>query len=105
MQVINKKIIAILICVSIFIFGLYKLFNKEKIVLDDVKLDIRDTNNTFAIYLENEYNSNNYFESKENEFPSIGYSFNEEKSQCVSIDGDVIDNILSYDNETNKLIV
>ncbi len=110
MQVINKKIIAILICVSIFIFGLYKLFNKEKIVLDDVKLDIRDTNNTFAIYLENGYKSNNYEESSNNEFPSVGYSYNGEKSQCVSIDGSVINNVLSYEENvgvsinTNKTV-
>ncbi len=101
MQVINKKIIVIFICLIIFIFGLFKLFNKKEIVLDDVILDMQKHDNTFAIYVEE--GKNNYNEKEI--FPEEGYVFNEEKSQCMSIDGNIIDGILSYDYDNKKLIV
>ncbi len=101
MQVINKKIIVIFICLIIFIFGLFKLFNKKEIELDSVKLDIQKQDNTFAIYVEE---SKAHYEEKDL-IPIDGYIFNEEKSQCMNIDGNIINDILSYDYENKKLIV
>ncbi len=101
MQVINKKIIVIFICLFIFSFGLYKLLDKKEIELDSVILDTQKQDNIFAIYVEED--KNNY---KEDELiPTDGYVFNKEKSQCMSIDGNIINNILSYDYENKKLIV
>ncbi len=108
MQVINKKIIVIFICISIFVFGLFKLFNKEKIELDNVILDINNSKDNLAIYVED--NKGNYVEYENNNFPKNGYVFNKELSGCIDTYGNDVKDILNFEEgigvsiNTNKTL-
>ncbi len=105
MQVINKKIIVIFICLSIFIFGLFKLFNKEKVVLDNVILDIKDTNNSFAIYIEKYDAEGNasYVESEDSIFPIEDYVYNKELSGCLDSNSNEVEDALNYNYVDKEL--
>ena len=105
MQVINKRIIVIFICLSIFIFGSFKLFNKEKVVLDDVVLDINNSKDSLAIYIEeyDEEGNASYVESDSNTFPLEDYVYNKELSGCLDSNSNEVEGALKYDYTKSEL--
>ncbi len=105
MQVINKRIIVIFICVSIFIFGLFKLFNKKEIELDNVILDINNSKDSLAIYIE-EYDAEgnaSYVESKYSTFPIEDYVYNKTLSGCLDSNSNEVENALNYNYVDKEL--
>ena len=97
--------------VSIILIGIVsliilnnKLDNKET-VLDEVKLkENRVDNKSFAIMIQKE-DKTGYDVYEENTWPSEGYTFNNELSGCIDNYGSIIENSLSYNQETNKVTI
>ena len=83
----------------------FRLVSKpRKIELDEVKLkdEIKiDKSKTLAVMLQND--TGEYTESESNAFPTTGYRFNSTKSGCTDVNGNIIENALTYNNETNKV--
>ncbi len=91
MQVINKKIIVIFICLSIIsMFIFTKKDNKENINLKEEKIN----NKQIALYIEKD---NNYEEYRETIFPK-GYYLNEEESKCIDNSGNKIEIPIKIEN-------
>ena len=103
----NKSIIFIVIfsLTSIIVFNIYRnLLNYKPVELDEVKLkdEIKiDKSKTLAIMLQND--EGEYTESESSVFPTSGYRFNSTRSGCVDANGNIIENALTYNNETNKV--
>ena len=103
-------IIIISMAASLSIFLSFKSFNNKNdvAILDEVKLKENITNkNALAIMVEKE-DGTGYEEYKVNDevsssFPTTGYTYNSEKSGCVDANGNLIENSLSYNGETNKV--
>ena len=96
-------IIFLVVVASISLFATYKYIYNKSIILDDVKLKQKIDNGSFAIMLEQD--DGTYAESQSNTFPTTGYVFNSDKSGCVDVNGAIIENSLTYNNETNKVNV
>ena len=108
MEVFNKSVI-LKIIVSVLLINMvyttYRIVSKpRKIELDEVKLkdEIKiDKSKTLAVMLQND--TGEYTESESNAFPTTGYRFNSTKSGCTDVNGNIIENALTYNNETNKV--
>ncbi len=98
MQFKNKIILFILLIMLSLIT--WKIIPQKEIVLDDVKLDIVK-NDGLAIYVEE---NGEYVESKDFVNKSF-YKYNGEKSNCIGIDGNIIEGILKYDEKESKVVV
>ena len=107
MKVVNKKMCVIVILVLLIIesctlFLMYKSYNNKNTNLDEVNLNIDDTN-MFAIMLEQD--DGTYKEDTSNTWPTSGYTYNESMSGCIDINGNKIEDALTYDKENNKASV
>ncbi|MBQ7031501.1 MAG: hypothetical protein IJN13_03910 [Bacilli bacterium] len=107
MQVVNKKMCVIVILVLVIIesctlFLMYKSFSNKNTNLDEVNLNINNSN-MFAIMLEQE--DGTYKEDSTNTWPTSGYTYNESMSGCIDINGNRIEDALTYDKENNKASV
>ena len=69
--------------------------------LDTVSLKEVEKDNMFAIMVND--GSGEYTQSDGNDFPTEGYSYNEEKSGCMDNNGEKIENSLIYDSDSNKV--
>jgi len=89
--------LAIEMCI---LFLMYKSHSNEIIKLDDVKLkEVDDSKTTFIILLEQE--DGTFQESEDNVWPTSGYVYNEEKSECLDYNNQRIEEILVYDKINN----
>ena len=91
-------VLGIMLCVFIeiiCIFFMYKSWNNKNVVLDNVKLKSINTNNGFAIMIEQE--DGTYKESASNTWPE-DMMYNEEKSGCIDSNGKAIENSLTYES-------
>ena len=107
MQVVNKKICVIVLLVLVIIesctlFLMYKSFSNKNTNLDEVNLNINNSN-MFAIMLEQE--DGTYKEDTTNTWPTSGYTYNASMSGCIDINGNRIEDALTYDKENNKASV
>ena len=107
MQVVNKKMCVIVILVLVIIesctlFLMYKSYGNKNNTLDEVNLNINNSN-MFAIMLEQE--DGTYKEDTTNTWPTSGYTYNASMSGCIDINGNRIDNALTYDKGNNKASV
>ncbi len=86
-------IIGILIVVGIIssLVGINYFENKKSLV--NKRVIDKDSKNTFAIYLSN--GSGGYTESQSNSIPSTGYVLNFDRSMCLDLNGEVVDNVLN----------
>ena len=107
-----KKALIIILSIAgaLSIFLSFKSFNNKNnvIKLDEVKLKENITNkNALAIMVEKEdgtgYEVYKVNDVVSNTFPTTGYTFNSEKSGCVDANGNIIENSLSYNSESNKV--
>ena len=108
MVAFNKSVIVKIIVSALLISMFYITFRlvskPRKIELDEVKLkdEIKiDKSKTLAVMLQND--EGEYTESESSAFPTIGYRFNSTKSGCIDVKGNIIENALTYNNETNKV--
>ena len=94
----------ILIGVVSLIFINNKLSNKET-KLDEVKLkENKASKKSFAIMIQKE-DKTGYDVYEENTWPTEGYTFNSELSGCIDNYGSIIENSLSYYEDTNIITV
>ena len=108
-MVVSSKNIIVKIIVSVLLINMvyitYKIVSKpRKIELDEVKLkdEIKiDKSKTLAVMLQND--TGEYVKSESSTFPTTGYRFNSTKSGCVDANGNIIENSLTYNNESNKV--
>ncbi|MBQ7031636.1 MAG: hypothetical protein IJN13_04630 [Bacilli bacterium] len=103
MQVVNKKMCVIVILVLVIIesctlFLMYKSYGNKNNTLDEVNLNINNTN-MFAIMLEQE--DGTYKEDTTSTWPTSGYTYNDSMSGCIDINGNKLDGVLSYDSTNN----
>ena len=102
MKVFNKKcviIILVLILIeSCTLFLMCKSFDNKKDVLDEVNLNTRENIEMFAIMVEQADGS---YKEELTWPPEGGYVYNSEKSGCIDINGNKLDDVLTYDI-TNK---
>jgi len=103
MQVVNKKMCVIVILVLVIIesctlFLMYKSFSNKNTNLDEVNLNINNSN-MFAIMLEQE--DGTYKEDTSSTWPTSGYTYNESMSGCIDINGNKLDGVLTYDSANN----
>ncbi len=106
----KKRIIIIGIFLLLTNTSFIKFLNpKEKVILDDVKLVNNNSSKSgmFAIMIND--GNGEYTQSNSNDFPTDGYSYNEEKSGCIDSKGLEVENVLTYtDNKfsvrTNKAV-
>ena len=105
----NKKRIGIISIVMVLgVFSLVilnsKLDNKQT-KLDEVKLkENKASNKGFAIMIQKE-DKTGYEVYEEATWPTEGYAFNSELSGCIDNNGSIVENSLSYNQETNKVTV
>ncbi|MBQ7031932.1 MAG: hypothetical protein IJN13_06200 [Bacilli bacterium] len=107
MQVVNKKMCVIVILVLVIIesctlFLMYKSFSNKNTNLDKVNLNISNAN-MFAIMLEQD--DGTYKEDTSSTWPTSGYTYNASMSGCIDINGNRIEDALTYDKENNKASV
>ncbi len=88
-----------------FLIYKYKNSNVEipRVQLRDVEENKKDKNKSFAIMLEQDDGS--YATTDSNSFNQPGYVFNTEKSGCIDINGNKIENSLSYNESTKSVRV
>ena len=103
MQVVNKKMCVIVILVLVIIesctlFLMYKSFSNKTTNLDEVNLNISNSN-MFAIMLEQD--DGTYKEDTTSTWPTSGYTYNADMSGCIDINGNKLDGVLSYDSANN----
>jgi len=103
MQVVNKKMCVIVILVLVIIesctlFLMYKSYSNKNTNLDEVNLNISNTN-MFAIMLEQE--DGTYKEDTSSTWPTSGYTYNASMSGCIDLNGNKLDGVLSYDATNN----
>ena len=103
MKVVNKKMCVILVLLLVIIesctlFLMYKSYSAKETNLDEVNLNINDTN-MFAIMLEQE--DGTYKEDTSSTWPTDGYTYNESMSGCIDINGNKLDGVLTYDATNN----
>jgi len=103
-----KKKYLLLILITLLLITSYlgvKSFKNRTKVLDEVKL--KETNKVkkrqFAIMIEN--NEGEYEELESNIFPTDGYTFNSEKSGCIDNNGNLVENVLTYNETTQDITV
>jgi len=84
------------------IFLMYKSLNSKNIKNEPVK-SYETKKNMFAMMLEQP--DGTYKESNMNKWPSEGYVYSKTKSGCVDINGNKLDGILVYDEDTNIAII
>ena len=98
MRIVNKKIVitSILLVVTTGVL-LWNLNSDKETQLDSVKLKEVINNEMFAIMLEQD--DGTYKESSDNTWPE-DMQYNAEKSGCVDINGNKIENALVYNSET-----
>ena len=108
MVVFNKNVI-VKIIVSVLLISIvyitFRIVSKpENVELDEVKLkdEIKiDKSKTLAVMLQND--EGEYTESESSVFSTTGYRFNSTRSGCVDVNGNIIENALTYNNETKKV--
>ena len=109
MGFINKQALSKIVYVIPIIFILLSIYilldnKKEEVKLDDVIVKENVSNKKgFAIMLQDEAGSDSYTASESTTFPTEGYTFNSEKSECIDDRGYKIDGVLSYNDETHKV--
>ena len=102
----RTKIYQILI---IFILSISIIFCLELYILLDNYNTVQEEQNTniilnnFAVMLENDEGV--FEESHVSKWPSNGYTYNSYKSNCVDVNGNIMDGILSYNTTTNVATV
>ena len=94
-------ILMLVIIESCTLFLMYKSFSNKNTNLDEASLNINDTN-MFAIMLEQE--DGTYKEDTSSTWPTSGYQYNSSMSGCIDINGNRIDNALTYDKEKIKQV-
>ena len=94
-----KLVIALLIVMEIFfVFLSIKSFNNKN--LDKYIVGVNNkTNKMLAIMLEDE--NGDYKPYNSETFPEFPYIFNSELSQCMDIKGNIIEDAIFYDEDTN----
>ncbi len=102
MNITNKKIISIFIALSLLIIGLVYFLPKKEVELGEVKLDIKDTKDNLAIYIED--NKGNYIEQENSNYPKTGYVFNNDLSGCIDTNGNEVEKILDYEENVGVSI-
>ncbi len=100
----NKNILIILSVGIILIVSIFFVLNKSHEYHELPKVKIKESvkNKQFALMLEQE---NGEYKESTGEFPTEGYVFNENKSDCTDINGKIIDGALNYDYETYTVLV
>ena len=99
-----KKYIVIIsvFVILILVTSMFFHVTKKDIKLDNVEIKKDIKNNMFAMY--KEVNGNYEEITNTNEFPE-GYILNLVMSKCTDNNGNIIPNILSYNNTTKKVVV
>ncbi len=94
----NKNILIFLSIGIVLIVSMFFALNNKKEYHELPKVKLKDTfkNKQFALMLEQK---NGEYQESEGELPTEGYVFNESKSDCVDVNGKVIDNTIDYDYE------
>ena len=72
---------------------MYKSANNKK--LDDLNVD---NNVTYAVLLQDRNDLSKYTKSSDNTWPKSNYTFNKNRSGCVDSNGNLVENILSFDD-------
>jgi len=103
MQVVNKKMCVIVILVLVIIesctlFLMYKSFGNKNTNLDEVNLNINNSN-MFAIMLEQD--DGTYKEDTTSTWPTSGYTYNASMSGCIDLNGNKLEGVLTYDSTNN----
>jgi len=102
----NKLLIVVTIMLllieSCTLFLMYKSLNSKNNKLEISSKEIIN-NNMFAIMIEQD--DGTYNESKDNKWPTDGYVYSESMSGCVDENGNKLEGILTYNNETNVATV
>ncbi len=94
-------LIILIIVLLLSLFLINKTLKKKDNVLEDVKLQENTTKNDgFALMLEQE--DGTYKESTNSKWPT-DMEYNEELSGCMDVNGNKIDNSLSYNDNTNSV--
>ena len=105
MRIINRKKIIVITLLILLIFcisiGLILSINFRFKEQEFNTYKLTEESNLFAIYFEN--TDGTYTEQKSNSFPTEGYTFNSTKSVCFNEDGNIIANVLSFENNKLKL--
>jgi len=105
MRVKNRKIILIMVITLTLIeisslFLMYNSYNSKSILNEK---NISNKNNMFAIMLEQ--SDGTFKESKESNWPGIGYNYNPDESGCINDYGEKVDGVLKYKHGVNSAIV
>ncbi len=108
METVKRKSILIIVLVILEIicmFLMYKSLSDKKTQIDDVALNDKNiiSEDMFALMIQQEDKS--YIESESNTWPTEGYKFNTEKSGCINMNGEKIENALSYNENTKKITI
>ena len=103
---IKSCMIIMLLLMEVVTITLAQMSYKNKETkLEEVKLKENKVNKkSFAIMVEKK-DKTGYEEYNENTWPTKGYEYNSTLSGCVDTTGVTIPNSLTYDKETNKVIV
>lgn len=104
----KKIIVSILVIIELCsLFLLYKSGTNKKnadVILDDVMLKEEETTQ-FKFFLEQTRGSRDYIEVAANSFNVELYSYNLDRSQCESKDGNILFDALSYEEEVNLVVL
>jgi len=98
MKVISNKILLLIfVCIGCCgLIFLYNFYDKNNIVLPEVKLMDLDNKEMFAIMLEQ--NDGTYKEEENNNWPTGEYIYDIKRSGCIDSNGNKIDGALKYNN-------
>ena len=69
------------------------------------KEKIKRNGPTYAIMLKEEGTEQYTEYTEKNSWPTSGYKYNEELSNCIDIDGNTIEGIMSFDNDTKLKLI
>ncbi len=100
----NKKILLGIILLLVVMTSVFLVFNKKEEYkeLPKVKIKNDNINNSLAIMVESNYQTEEYTKWEDNSFPTNGYTLNRIKSGCIDNNGQNVD-ALTYNEETKKI--
>ena len=97
----NKILIIflIIIVISLAVSNVYFINKSENKVLEEKE----ENNGSMAIMVETESGAGNYEPSEDSAWPSEGYEYNEKMTQCTDMNGEIIENALTFTNGKVKV--
>ncbi len=100
----NKKILLGIILLLVVMTSVFLITNRKEEYkeLPKVKIKNDNINNSLAIMVESNYQTEEYTKWEDNSFPTNGYTLNRIKSGCIDNNGQNVD-ALTYNEETKKI--